>query len=63
MLCSYENVIVIVIFNDTATTETQLFSGMARRGSNLLDYLAEQNIDLEKVGHTHDEWYKYDSPK
>ena len=63
MVYDYENVIVRAITDDDKTTETQLFSGMARRGSNLLDYLAEQNIDLEKVGHTHDEWYKYDSPK
>ena len=49
--------------NPNKRTETQLFSGMARRGSNLLDYLAAQNIELDKVGHTHDEWYKYDSPK
>ena len=63
MVYDYENVIVRAITDDDKTTETQLFSGMARRGSNLLDYLAEQNIDLEKVGHTHDEWSKYDSPK
>ena len=63
MVYDYEKVIVKAITDDDKTTETQLFSGMARRGSNLLDYLAEQNIDLEKVGHTHDEWYKYDSPK
>ena len=63
MVYDHEKVIVKAITDDDKTTETQLFSGMARRGSNLLDYLAEQNIDLEKVGHTHDEWYKYDSPK
>lgn len=63
MVYDYENVIVRAITDDDKTTETQLFSGMARRGSNLLDYLAAQNIELEKVGHTHDEWYKYDSPK
>ena len=63
MVYDYEKVIVKAITDDDKTTETQLFSGMARRGSNLLDYLAEQNIDLEKVGHTHDEWYKYDSPQ
>lgn len=63
MVYDYEKVIVKAITDDDKTTETQLFSGMTRRGSNLLDYLAAQNIDLEKVGHTHDEWYKYDSPK
>ena len=63
MVYDYEKVIVKAITDDDKTTETQLFSGMARRGSNLLDYLAAQNIELEKVGHTHDEWYKYDSPK
>ena len=63
MVYDYEKVIVKAITDDDKTTETQLFSGMARRGSNLLDYLAEQNIDLEKVGHTHDEWYNYDSPQ
>ena len=63
MVYDYEKVIVKAITDDDKTTETQLFSGMARRGSNLLDYLAAQNIELDKVGHTHDEWYKYDSPK
>ena len=63
MVYDYEKVIVKAITDDNKTTETQLFSGMARRGSNLLDYLAAQNIELDKVGHTHDEWYKYDSPK
>ena len=63
MVYDYENVIVRAITDDDKTTETQLFSGMARRGSNLLDYLAAQNIELEKVGHTHDEWYNYDSPQ
>ena len=63
MVYDHEKVIVRAITDDDKTTETQLFSGMARRGSNLLDYLAEQNIDLEKVGHTHDEWYNYDSPQ
>ena len=63
MVYDYEKVIVKAITDDNKATETQLFSGMARRGSNLLDYLAAQNIELDKVGHTHDEWYKYDSPK
>ena len=63
MVYDYEKVIVKAITDDDKTTETQLFSGMARRGSNLLDYLAAQNIELEKVGHTHDEWYNYDSPQ
>ena len=63
MVYDYEKVIVKAITDDNKTTETQLFSGMARKGSNLLDYLAAQNIELDKVGHTHDEWYKYDSPK
>ncbi len=63
MVYDYEKVIVKAITDDDKTTETQLFSGMARRGSNLLDYLAAQNIELDKVGHTHDKWYKYDSPK
>ena len=63
MVYDYEKVIVKAITDDDKTTETQLFSGMTRRGSNLLDYLAAQNIELDKVGHTHDEWYKYDSPK
>ena len=63
MVYDYEKVIVKAITDDDKTTETQLFSGMARRGSNLLDYLAAQNIELDKVGHTHDEWYKYDSPQ
>ena len=63
MVYDYEKVIVKAITDDDKTTETQLFSGMARRGSNLLDYLAAQSIELDKVGHTHDEWYKYDSPK
>ena len=63
MVYDYEKVIVKAITDDDKTTETQLFSGMARRRSNLLDYLAAQNIELDKVGHTHDEWYKYDSPK
>ena len=63
MVYDYEKVIVKAITDDDKTTETQLFSGMARKGSNLLDYLTAQNIELDKVGHTHDEWYKYDSPK
>ena len=63
MVYDYEKVIVKAITDDDKTTETQLFSGMARRGSNLLDYLAAQNIELDKVGHTHDEWYNYDSPQ
>ena len=63
MVYDYEKVIVKAITDDNKATETQLFSGMARKGSNLLDYLAAQNIELDKVGHTHDEWYKYDSPK
>mgnify|MGYP000646318672 CR=1 FL=1 len=63
MVYDYEKVIVKAITDDNKATETQLFSGMARRGSNLLDYLAAQNIELDKVGHTHDEWYKYDSPE
>ena len=63
MVYDYEKVIVKAITDDNKATETQLFSGMARRGSNLLDYLAAQNIELDKVGHTHDEWYNYDSPK
>lgn len=36
MVYDYEKVIVKAITDDDKTTETQLFSGMARRGSNLL---------------------------
>lgn len=64
MVYDYEAIVVKAVYNNDKDNATELFRGKALHGSNVLDYLASQtsqkNIELDKDGYTHDQWFNWD---
>ena len=60
MVYDYETIVVKAVYNNDKDNATELFRGKALHGSNVLDYLASQNIELDKDGYTHDQWFNWD---
>ena len=60
MVYDYETIVVKAVYNNDKDNATELFRGKALHGSKVLDYLNSQNIELDKEGYTHDQWFNWD---
>lgn len=60
MVYDYETIVVKAVYNNDKDNATELFRGKALHGSKVLDYLNSQNIELDKDGYTHDQWFNWD---
>lgn len=60
MVYDYETIVVKAVYDNDKDNAEELFRGKALHGSNVLDYLASQNIELDKDGYTHDQWFNWD---
>ena len=60
MVYDYEAIVVKAVYNNDKDNAEELFRGKALHGSNVLGYLASQNIELDKDGYTHDQWFNWD---
>ena len=60
MVYDYETIVVKAVYNNDKDNATELFRGKALHGSKVLGYLNSQNIELDKDGYTHDQWFNWD---
>lgn len=60
MVYDYETIVVKAVYNNDKDNAEELFRGKALHGSNVRGYLASQNIELDKDGYTHDQWFNWD---
>lgn len=60
MVYDYETIVVKAVYDNDKDNAEELFHGKALHGSNVLGYLASQNIELDKDGYTHDQWFNWD---
>lgn len=60
MVYDYEAIVVKAVYDNDKDNAEELFRGKALHGSNVLGYLASQNIELDKDGYTHDQWFNWD---
>lgn len=60
MVYDYETIVVKAVYDNDKDNATELFRGKALHGSNVLGYLNSQNIELDKDGYTHDQWFNWD---
>ena len=60
MVYDYETIVVKAVYDNDKDNATELFRGKALHGSKVLDYLNSQNIELDKDGYTHDQWFNWD---
>lgn len=60
MVYDYEAIVVKAVYNNDKDNAEELFRGKALHGSNVLGYLASQDIELDKDGYTHDQWFNWD---
>lgn len=60
MVYDYEAIVVKAVYNNDKDNAEELFRGKALHGSNVLGYLDSQNIELDKDGYTHDQWFNWD---
>lgn len=62
MVYDYEKVCLFKSYDDVI--EDKAFAEYeALHGANIVDFLNDLGLELDQEGHTHDEWYKKDSPK
>lgn len=62
MVYDYEKVCLFKSYDDVI--EDKAFAEYeALHGANVVDFLNDLGLELDQEGHTHDEWYKKDSPK
>ena len=60
MVYDYEAIVVKAVYDNDKDNAEELFRGKALHGSNVLGYLASQDIELDKDGYTHDQWFNWD---
>ena len=60
MVYDYETIVVKAVYDNDKDNAAELFRGKALHGSKVLDYLNSQNIELDKDGYTHDQWFNWD---
>lgn len=60
MVYDYEAIVVKAVYDNDKDNAEELFRGKALHGSKVLDYLNSQNIELDKAGYTHDQWFNWD---
>ena len=60
MVYDYETIVVKAVYDNDKDNAEELFRGKALHGSNVLGYLASQDIELDKDGYTHDQWFNWD---
>ena len=60
MVYDYEKIVVKAVYDNDKDNAEELFRGKALHGSKVLDYLNSQNIELDKEGYTHDQWFNWD---
>ena len=60
MVYDYEAIVVKAVYDNDKDNAEELFRGKALHGSKVLDYLNSQNIELDKEGYTHDQWFNWD---
>ncbi len=60
MVYNYEKIVVKAVYDNDKDNAEELFRGKALHGSKVLDYLNSQNIELDKEGYTHDQWFNWD---
>ena len=60
MVYDYEKIVVKAVYDNDKDNAEELFRGKALHGSNVLGYLNSQNIELDKEGYTHDQWFNWD---
>lgn len=60
MVYDYETIVVKAVYNNDKDNAEELFRGKALHGSNVLGYLDSQDIELDKDGYTHDQWFNWD---
>ncbi len=60
MVYDYEKIVVKAVYDNDKDNAEELFRGKALHGSNVRGYLASQNIELDKDGYTHDQWFNWD---
>lgn len=60
MVYDYETIVVKAVYDNDKDNAAELFRGKALHGSKVLGYLNSQNIELDKDGYTHDQWFNWD---
>lgn len=60
MVYDYETIVVKAVYDNDKDNAEELFRGKALHGSNVLGYLDSQDIELDKDGYTHDQWFNWD---